>query len=205
MSQPYILELFCGTKSISKEFEKAGFKAVTVDIDPQHSPDIVSDILTLDISKLGRPDVIWASPPCTHFSVASIGRNWHKDHTPKTTGAEEAVLVVERTLEIIREFGPTFFFIENPRGKLRKLPVVAGLRRVTTTYCQYGDTRMKPTDIWTNSDWTPTEPCKNGMGCHESAPRGSKTGTQGIKGSIDRAVIPPKLCAELAEYCKIRI
>ena len=71
--------------------------------------------------------------------------------------------------------------------------------RYTVTYCQYGDDRMKPTDIWTNHP----EPkfkqmCKNGDSCHVSAPRGSKTGTQGRKGSVDRSIIPHELCLHIA-------
>ncbi len=73
-----------------------------------------------------------------------------------------------------------------------------GLKRHTVTYCQYGDDRMKPTDIWTNSkSWIPKQMCKNGDACHVPAPRGSKTGTQGLKGSIDRSVVPEKLIEEI--------
>ena len=58
------------------------------------------------------------------------------------------------------------------------------LPRYTVTYCQYGDKRMKPTDIWTNHPNPKFKPmCKNGDPCHEKAPRGSRSGTQGIKGS----------------------
>ena len=72
--------------------------------------------------------------------------------------------------------------------------------RHTIWYCQYGDNRAKPTDIWTNStNWIPKPVCHNGnTNCHhESAPRGSKTGTQGIKGSYDRSKIPSELCIEI--------
>ena len=56
------------------------------------------------------------------------------------------------------------------------------LPRYTVTYCQYGDNRMKPTDIWTNHPCPKFKPpCKNGDPCHVSAPRGSQTGTQGLK------------------------
>ena len=68
--------------------------------------------------------------------------------------------------------------------------------RQTVTYCQYGDTRMKPTDLWINFNWIGKR-CKNGDKCHVSAPRGSKTGTQGLKGAKERSVIPPKLCIEI--------
>ena len=49
-----------------------------------------------------------------------------------------------------------------------------GLPRYTVTYCKYGDTRMKPTDIWTNHpnpQFLP--PCQNGDKCHKPSPRGA--------------------------------
>ncbi len=60
--------------------------------------------------------------------------------------------------------------------------------------------RMKPTDIWTNHP-NPSfiPPCKNGDKCHVSAPRGSKTGTQGINGARDRSVIPNLLCEHIVD------
>ena len=77
------------------------------------------------------------------------------------------------------------------------------LPRYTVTYCQYGDTRMKPTDIWTNHPNPRFKPpCKNGDPCHVSAPRGASTGTQGIKGRIMRAVIPQELCEHIVEICE---
>jgi hypothetical protein len=67
--------------------------------------------------------------------------------------------------------------------------------RHTVTYCSYGDTRMKPTDIWTNHP-NPNfkQMCFNGnKECHhEAAPRGSKTGTQGLKGNTERSIIPKR-------------
>ena len=80
------------------------------------------------------------------------------------------------------------------------------LHRKTVTYCQYGDTRMKPTDIWTNCDnWIPKPTCKNGSPCHISAPRGSSTGTQGLKSAIERAIIPEELCEEIVDVCECKI
>jgi len=61
---------------------------------------------------------------------------------------------------------------------------------------------MKPTDIWTNADWwTPRPMCRNGAPCHIAAPRGSKTGTQGIKGYKDRSRIPSELFEEIFNQC----
>ena len=92
------------------------------------------------------------------------------------------------------------FFIENPRGMLRKMPWMQEFKRHTAWYCTYGDERAKPTDIWTNSDtWIPRPVCHNGnKECHHTpAPRGSKTGTQGRKGSYERSKIPEELCREV--------
>lgn len=189
-----LLDLFCGTKSISNVFMGGGWEVVTLDIDPSFNADITGDILKTEV--MGDFDVIWASPPCTTFSVASIGRHW-KHGKP----SDEAVFgnkILARTLEIINLLRPKYWFIENPRGMMRTLPIMASLPKKTVTYCQYGDTRMKPTDIWTNCDlWTPKPPCNNGDKCHTSAPRGARTGTQGIDGAKDRAIIPKDLCLEI--------
>ena len=75
--------------------------------------------------------------------------------------------------------------------------------RYTVTYCKYCDTRMKPTDIWTNHPNPKFKPpCKNGDPCHEAAPRGSKTGTQGLKGAKERSKIPKQLCEHIVDICE---
>ena len=105
------------------------------------------------------------------------------------------------------------WYIENPRGMLRKMWFMEGLPRVTVWYCTYGDFRAKPTDIFSNNignpifnptGWFPKPECHNGnKHCHhESAPRGSKTGTQGQKGNYERSIYPPKLCEEIIEACE---
>jgi hypothetical protein len=133
-------------------------------------------------------------------------RHWTKkdgQFIPKTDTATEGLQLVRRTLWLIRELKKLnpklIWFIENPRGALRKMPLVQSLPiRHTVTYCQYGDSRMKPTDIWTNSEnWQPRPMCSPGSNCHESAPRGSHKGTQGMSNSFERSKIPEKLCHEI--------
>jgi hypothetical protein len=197
------IELFSGTKSFSKVAKKLGHDTYTVDNDPGLFPDEVADIMSWE-NPQGICDVLWASPPCQGFSVAAIGKNWNKDRTPKTESAKLAMELVKRTMDIIDHLDPDYWFIENPRGMLRKMDWFQewvrgkGGTQHTVSYCQYGDTRMKPTDIWTNCrEWKPRLMCKNGSPCHESAPRGSKTGTQGINGARDRGKIPEELFYEI--------
>jgi site-specific DNA-cytosine methylase len=201
-----ILELFAGSRSIGNVAEKHGMEVFSSDINNFKGIHYVTDILNFDVNNVPfAPDIIWASPPCTCFSVASLGHHWtggFRAYIPKTEEAKTALLIVQKTLEIIRHFDPEFYFIENPRGALRKMPFMQGIPRHTVTYCQYGDSRMKPTDIWTNSkNWKPRPMCKNGSPCHISAPRGAKTGTQGLKGAYERSIIPEQLCEEIITSC----
>lgn len=159
------------------------------------------------IERFGRPDVIWASPPCTSYSIAAISHHRKKNVEtgsldPVSDFAKLSDELVKHTLELIKELKPKYWFIENPRGGMRKMDFMQGLPRYTVTYCQYGDTRMKPTDIWTNHPNPQFKPmCHNGDPCHEKAPRGSKTGTQGLKGAVQRSVIPEELCLHIADIC----
>jgi len=207
------LELFAGSRSFSKVAKKFGHETFTTDIEPFEKIDVVCDVFDFDIDKMlfeeyGIPDIIWASPPCTFFSVGSIGKHWHKDHTPKTGEALYGMEIVEKTNEIIDIIKPKYYFIENPRGKLRKLPIIEQHPyQKTVTYCSYGDNRMKPTDIWSNhiydifntEGWRPKPQCYAGnTKCHhEAAPRGSKTGTQGLKNNYERSKIPEQLLIEI--------
>ena len=205
-----ILELFAGSRSFSKVAEKYGFETYTTDLEPFDNIDQVCDIFDFDMYKMGKdfgiPDIIWASPPCTTFSVASIGHHWkggNQAYIPKTQQAVLGIKIVEKTWNIIKAVKGAhpnlIFIIENPRGLLRKLNIIPYSPK-TAWYCQYGDDRAKPTDLWVNFDFTPKK-CKNGNPeCHhQPAPRGSKTGTQGLKNAYERSKVPEKLCKELLE------
>jgi hypothetical protein len=80
---------------------------------------------------------------------------------------------------------------------LRKMDFMQDLPRRTITYCQYGDFRMKPTDLWgIVPNWVERPMCKPGADCHENSPRGSSTGTQKLSKS-QRSMIPYKLGEEI--------
>lgn len=173
--------------------------------------DLYADIGTITaddiLKKFGRPDVIWASPDCTTYSIAAISHHRRKEDdgnlAPVSEYAKFCDNVNQHVLKLIHELNPKYWFIENPRGGLRKMRFMKDLPRYTLTYCQYGDTRMKPTDIFTNHPNPRFKPpCHNGDPCHVAAPRGAKTGTQGLKGHIERSIIPDMLCDHIVNICE---
>jgi len=203
-----IFDFFAGTGSSTQAFRDAGHTVISFELDSHFDATENVDVLTLTpeylVATYGQPDFIWASPPCTAFSVASIGRHWSKDgdvYTPKTEAASFNQTLVAHTRHIVESIRPRYgYLIENPRGMLRKLPAVQGLPQRTVTYCQYGDTRQKPTDLWGNvPGWVAREPCKPGSPCHEAAPRGSKTGTQGLSNARERSRVPHALGQEILD------
>jgi len=203
-----VLELFSGTATLSRIARERGHEVFTVDL--YEPADLQADVLDLtagdllDATGWDHIDMLWASPICTGFSVASIGRSWHHPepgvYLPKSESARLSLALLEHTVQLIRDLQPTTWYIENPRGMARKMRCVQGLDRATVTLCQYGDKRMKPTDVWHHSSaWKPRPACRNGDPCHEAAPRGARTGTQGIKGALARAKLPEELCREVIE------
>lgn len=207
-----VLELFAGTRSIGKAFEKHGHEVFSVEWDKAFKDiDLYADIMNVTAEEIlktfGPPDVIWASPDCSSYSIAAISHHRRREDNgnlaPVSEYAKFCDRVNQHVLCLILALSPKYWFIENPRGGMRKMDFMNGLPRYTVTYCQYGDTRMKPTDIWTNHPSPNFKPmCKNGDSCHMSAPRGAKTGTQGLKGSRERSVIPNMLCEHIVEICE---
>ena len=200
-----LLELFAGSRSIGNIAEKKGINVFSVDWEKFDKIDLVIDIEILNIKDIPFiPDVVWSSPDCTTYSIAAVSSHRINSIEPKSNYAIKCDKVNIHWIKLIKEWliiNPNLiFFIENPRGMLRKMPFMQEFKRHTIWYCTYGDDRAKPTDIWTNSKkWIPREICHNGnKNCHhQSAPRGSKTGTQGKKGSYNRSKIPEKLCEEI--------
>ena len=208
-----VLELFAGSRSIGKMADSMGIDVFSVDWESYNDIDLVIDVEDMTIADVPFiPDVIWASPDCTTYSIAACSKHREDSVKPKTDYAKKCDRVNMRFLDLISQWlklNPNLkFYVENPRGMLRKMPFMQGIPRTTIWYCQYGDDRAKPTDIWSNNlynpmfnknGWKPRPECFNGnKNCHhQPAPRGSKTGTQGRKDSYDRSMIPEELCREI--------
>lgn len=203
-----VFDLFSGTQSVNKAMSETSHETYYSGFDIYSPEGVENNILDLTqdniIEKLKefvgdvKPDFIWASPVCVAWSIAAISHHWKVEYDgkkivkriPISDMAKKSLKMVENVKKIIDYYGVPFA-IENPRGTLRKHPVFQDYCLNTAMYCQYGDTRMKPTDIWTNKPVV-LKQCKNGSPCHIAAPRGSATGTQGLS-KIDRSKVPSEL------------
>ena len=206
---PHLLELFCGTKSISKVFEQHGWTCTTLDFDPKMQPTICCNILDVTpemILKHGRPTVIWGSPLCTQYSCARTNAKTPRD-------LEGSDKLVQKVLDLARYFDVPWF-MENPHsGLLKSRDVVAGIPMRIIDYCQYADDDWpgryrKRTSIWTNTEWRPARPlcvrstchfCSNGKKHDHRAQQRARDGTpkQKLK---QLYAIPSALPEELVDW-----
>ena len=206
-----VLELYFGNGSFSREALKHGAEITGVDIEdcPEDLKGKIDfhkmDVLQFDYTKYpsDRFDFVWASTPCTTYSMA----RHDKDRTKPTRYnckaiSDEAKLhdvLAKRSIEIIEYFGKGA--VENPRACLRKQRFIRHFVRVPVTYCQYGFTNMKPTDLF----FYPSVPngfvpraCNINDRCHTPGPRGSSpAGSFQAKPKSTRSLIPPRLCEEI--------
>lgn len=215
-----LVEFFAGSRSIWETAEQEWINVFSTDLYPFewiHLAKDVREIKKEDIPFI--PDIFWASPVCTTFSIASCGTHRNIDYSPKTEEAKIWDQIVLKMLDLIKEFlviNPKMKVkFENPRWILRKMPYIIEFMkeywfvRHTVTYCSYWDIRMKPTDIWTNDlNWKPRPMCHNykydkewnviDKHCHhESARRWARTWTQWLKWDYERSKIPHELCKEI--------
>ena len=202
-----LLELFSGTGSIGKAFPD--FEVTSLDL--VGSPTLKMDIMDWDYQSLppGSFDVIWASPPCTHYSRARTTAK-----TPRDLEGSDAL--VERTLNIIDHFRPRVWLMENPAsGMLKDRPVVAGLPFRDVCYCRYGAPYRKPTRVWGNlgehrsprpmcSRQCPCEQMTDGRHPISAQRRASRPGDRPFTRD-ELYAIPPELCEEIAAATRLAL
>lgn len=193
------LNVFSGCTQYGSElaaFQDKGHNITTLGIEP--GVDILQDIRTFSTKK--HYDFMIFHPPCNCFSVAALNIHWKNGLPDKET--REAIEIVKACIRVIEESNPTYWMIENSRNMLRSLPFMQDLtkkyHRSTITFCQYGDTNQKPTDLWHNLPTFHPKKCKAGRKCHTASPRGtSPKGTLQSKSKKERAIIPYNLSTAL--------
>jgi len=207
------LDLFSGLGGFSTAFEDApDWDVVTVDINEQFDPDIQANVLDLMPSDLhntlGDTDVlvILAGHPCTLFSLAGNHDAWGSESQEMLTPeARDAVASVYHTLGLIKGLSPDYWFLENPRGRLRWF---LGEPTGTVTYCQYGGDWQKPTDLW--GEHPPGliyRSCSPGDPCHERTSQGDDNSgglVNSIRDPAKRAKVPQGLSKEILESVECR-
>lgn len=135
------------------------------------------------------------------------------DLSPESPSAHMGLALLRRALVLIHAIKPLYWWLENPRAGMRRMPLLAPYPRTTVWYCRYGLHVAKPTDLWGiwPSTWTPRPECNNGNEDHERAPRGwtakkallaagtSNIGTQGLANPAERGKIPYELSLDVCQ------
>ena len=195
-----VLDLFCGTKSLKKALSQdSKYEYIGLDIEKKHNPEILVDFLEWDYTTV-KPDIIWASPDCAVYSMASGSKSFDKNRNPVSEKAKIQLKVLDKLKECLKyhlEQNPNLiYFVENPTARM--VWFMEEFPRYDLHYCRYGLDRMKPTTIWTNVKGFTPKKCKNGnKDCHHiKASRGSRTGTQSVP-KLERYKVPEPLILEL--------
>jgi len=200
-----VVELFCGHAAFTQSFKQHGHN--TWCTDKRKRTGVCNPDLRIPIEKLTRSlipfdhvHVLWGSFPCTGFSYGA-GNYYYDGKYIKENGLQFLKLL-KKTLNLVDETNPDFFFLENPRGKARyeKLMIDWLINRSALvkeiTLGSYGFSTIKPTDIFTNAyDWQPRAQLPYGRGAKNP---GLKLLTNLT--TVQRQSTPAQLADELREY-----
>lgn len=198
------IELFCGSGTLTKTFNSAGWQTFSVDM--RRRRGICEPTLKADVTKLSKAsfpfdkiNVVWASIPCTAFSYAA--GNWYYHKKQPNPEALKFIKLLNKSLGLIRDLCPDVYFIENPRGQLRyeksihDFLVDTGGMIKNTSLGAYGFPTTKPTDIFTNA---------LDLNLRRSLPfgRGAKCAQVFSNMTVvKRQATPQDLANEILQYC----
>ena len=208
-----VLELFKGGGSISKYFENIpNVDVISLDILEKYSPTICCDIMDWNYKEypVGYFTYIFASPECKIFSslqytmIGRVGGRSKKLDPTKTIEKlnekrEENSKFILKTIEIIKYFQPTFYFIENPQHSAiwNYIPQEFNIG-INVSYCKFGYKYKKNTRIITNKKILQDCLCRRKKGLFECCGLPKHTSTIGHIGTqkqdlLERYSIPENL------------
>lgn len=192
-----VYDFFSGTGGMSEAFRVRGHRVVRIEKDVRFCA--VPETRIGSVKEFPLPDDgdVWlGGPPCQGLGVPQIGPNWHHDNTPKALKGSKAWGLAEWFVLAAKAKRPRFWWMENPRAKLRRLMEIhhPDVPRVEISYCRYGDTAMKPTDLWGwwPATWKPRPMCNPGNPDHAPGARSTSGpgSTQGKTDAAARAAVP---------------
>lgn len=208
-----LLELFCGTKSVGVEFEKRGYEVISLDYNPKFNATHTENILTWDYTIYPSDyfDIIWGSPDCTSFSLASGGKHRTLKYINGYTEiAELGNQMIYRLIEILKYFKCNAWFIENPKALLQHYPPFTqfikdvNANKNLVYYGNYNWGFPKPTNLWSNLPLWENETCPElDASTYKIIKR--KDGREKkyykafMKNSEERSKIPPDLINKLID------
>ena len=194
---PRLLELFSGTGSIGRAFEALGWEVISLDILP--GATIQSNIMTWNhtVFPPGHFDFIWASPPCTEYSIARTRAKKPRDFVLADS-------IVCAALDIIDYFRPELWLLENPQtGYLKTRPIMRNIPWQDVTYCRYGYPYKKQTRLWGIFPFQLRPICRKHDHCGNVVdgrhPASAQREHRGVRRSLSELYsIPPQLCDDIA-------
>ncbi|CAB9507585.1 expressed unknown protein [Seminavis robusta] len=212
------LELFSGEGIVTQAFADRRWRVKSIDNSYKSYATNMVDIMDLDFDKhLGMvPDFIWASPPCTTYSLMAGGthRNPKEGKYEMSELARQHNRLLTRLYYIIqwakKKKPHLIVVIENPRALLKAMPLMQemerslNLFRVTVDYCAFGRPDQKPTDLWTND-----LQLRNNLSYFSCRDRCVYNGYHAVGAranghQYNAAAIPDFLAEEVAEYVSAR-
>jgi hypothetical protein len=134
-----IIDLCSGYGGATQSFNDE--EVVKIDIDPKVKPNIVASVEYLPLRKNLKPRLLWASPPCTFFSIARQSKSFNPSMVAKS------LRLVSFIYDAIDWLKPETWIIENPRGRLRYF---LGLPDAAIEYSN-DEYKHKKVDLWSNS------------------------------------------------------
>jgi hypothetical protein len=160
-----LLEVFCGTKSFGKVFEKHNWEVISLDNDAQWSPTILANVLDWDFKNFDKNyfNHIHFSPPC--IMMSQLQQSWYGRYKGRGENKylwteeihlkelEKSDLILHKINEIINYFENITFTIENPYHKKSNSIIKRNILNYPfeiVDYCRYNHPIKKPTTIFNN-------------------------------------------------------